>query len=254
MAVAIAPVLKFSIHPFVPGLERAGLPHLNKNEVQIWFLGLNGHDASLPDLQNLLSSEERERAARFRFEKHRDQFVLTRGALRLLLASHLAASPRQISFRYSSHGKPCLTAPANGPELDFNVSHTEGMAILGFTRGRRIGVDIEQLRRDFRVEEIAERFFSLAERAALREIPAERIHETFFRIWTRKEAYIKARGEGLSHPLHQFDVSLDDTARLLATRPDASQTQSWQLENLEIAPGYAAAAAVETCGAQSTAG
>lgn len=251
MDVATEPGLKFKLRPFDAGFGEVS-PSMNHNEVHLWSIGLNDPAPDIPDLQGLLSPDERERAARFRFEKHRNQFIVTRVTLRRLLAFYLAVSPREISFCYSDHGKPSLAERAQH-EVDFNVSHTEGMAIFGFTPGRRIGVDIENLRTDFRVEEIAERFFSLAERTALREISVERRHETFFRIWTRKEAYIKALGEGLSHPLHQFDVSLDDIARLIATRPDASEARRWQLENLTVAPGFVAAAAAESRGAPSVA-
>lgn len=249
MAVAIETGLKFAIRPFHSGFDRIVAPCLDAHDVHVWYIRLQDSDSS--DLHNLLSPDELERAARFRFQKHRAQFVLTRGTLRSLLGAYLDISPRQISFLYSEYGKPSLAEPASHQKLNFNLSHTDGMAIFAFTRGHRVGVDIENLRTDFRPEEIAERFFSVAERTALREISPARRHEVFFRVWTRKEAYIKARGEGLSHPLHQFDVSLDDAAALLTTRPDASEAQHWQLENLTIAPGFLAAAAVETHGASA---
>jgi len=121
------------------------------------------------------------------------------------------------------------------------------MVVCAFARDRGVGVDVEKVRRDFNVEEIAERFFSVAERDALRGIPVHEKHEAFFRCWTRKEAYIKARGEGLSHPLHQFDVSLTpkDAAALLATRPDCIEAARWLLRDLPVTSGYLAALAVE---------
>lgn len=238
MAAAAERAVEFTIREVGPSSPVLAIAD---HEVHIWVLSLDDGQ-STEALRQSLSPDELNRASRFRFEKHRNQYVLTRGTLRSLLAGYLGIPPREISFQYSKHDKPGL---AQGHDLDFNLSHTEGMAVFGFTRGRRIGVDIEHLRSDFRADEIAERFFSLAEREALRRIPEAQQHEFFFRIWTRKEAYIKALGEGLSHPLHQFDVSLDKTAALLATRPDASEAQRWQLENLEIAPEFAAAAAVE---------
>jgi 4'-phosphopantetheinyl transferase len=245
MEVAIEPGWKLTTRSFGRVPPEPAVTGLDAREVHIWHIRLYDSDPDVLRLQALLSPDELERAARFRFEKHRAQFVRTRATLRSLLGSYLGQSPGKISFSYSDHGKPEL-APNGVHELKFNLSHTEGMAIFGFTRGCRIGVDIENLRADFEAEEIAERFFSRAECAALREIPAAQRYEMFFRIWTRKEAYIKARGEGLSHPLHQFDVSLDDAASLLATRPDASEAQRWHLENLAIMPGFIAAAAVET--------
>ncbi len=242
MAAAAERAVEFTIREFDPG---SAAPCLGGHEVHIWTLHLGGA-ISAQCLRDHLSSDELERASRFRFEKHRAQYELTRGTLRSLLGSYLGISPREVAFQYSKYDKPGL---GEGQELEFNLSHTEGMAIFGFTRGHRIGVDIERRRSDFRADEIAERFFSPFERAALREVRGDRRHESFFRIWTRKEAYIKALGEGLSHPLHQFDVSLDDTAALVATRPDASDAQRWQLENLTIAPEFIAAAAVELDGA-----
>jgi len=241
MVAAAERTMQFTIRRLDPG---SAAPPLDRHEVHIWTLPLED-TTSAHSLREILSPDELERASRFRFEKHRAQFLLTRGTLRSLLGSYLEVSPREVAFEYSKYDKPRLK---DCPKLDFNLSHTEGMAIFGFTGGHRIGVDIERLRADFRADEIAERFFSSREREVLREIPEERRHESFFRVWTRKEAYIKALGEGLSHPLHQFDVSLDDAAALLATRPNASDAQRWQLENLKIAPEFIAAAAVELDG------
>ena len=238
MAAAAERAVEFTIRPFAGG---SPVPPLGRHEVHIWTLPLN-NPGSAHSLCDSLSTDEWERATRFRFDKHRNQYVLTRGTLRFLVAGYVGIPAKEISFHYSKYEKPCLPT---AQDLDFNLSHTEGMAIFGFTRGHRIGVDIEHLRSDFRAEEIAERFFSLAEREALRKIPEARRHESFFRIWTRKEAYIKALGEGLSHPLHQFDVSLGDGAELQATRPDPSEANRWQLKDLAMAPGYVAAAAVE---------
>jgi 4'-phosphopantetheinyl transferase len=252
MAATIDSQFKFALRLLTSYADETVASHLDDDEVHVWSVGLHDQGLDISGLRGLLSSDECERAARFHFDRHRAQYVVTRGTLRWLLGSYLAVSPREISFGYSDHGKPCLAAPVN-MHVEFNISHTEGMAIFGFTRGRRIGVDVENIRSGFKADEIAERFFSPSERTSLGEIPVAQRHEAFFRIWTRKEAYIKARGEGLSHPLHQFDVSLDDAARLIATRPDAAEAQRWQLENLSVAPGFAAAAVVETCGAHASA-
>lgn len=238
MVAAAERTMEFTIRKLDP---KSAVPCLDRHQVHIWTLHLED-TTSAQSLRELLSADELERASRFRFEKHRAQYLLTRGTLRSLLGGYLGIFPGEIAFQYSKYDKPRLNGD---PRLDFNLSHTEGMAIFGFTCGHRIGVDIERLRSDFRADEIAERFFSPSERAALREIPEAHRHEFFFRIWTRKEAYIKALGEGLSHPLHQFDVSLDETATLLATRPNSADAQRWQLENLTIAPEFIATAAVE---------
>ena len=244
MAVAAERGIEFTVCPFRDGSQAR---RLTNDHVHVWTLALDDRALREP-VHELLSADERERWLRFRFEKHRAQFALTRATLRRLLASYLSVSPREISFCYSSHGKPGLKESA----LDFNVAHTEGMAVFAFTRGRRIGVDIERIRADFWVDEVAERFFSHVERAALRDLPLDKRHAAFFRIWTRKEAYVKARGEGLSHPLDQFDVSLNDDAQLAATRQDASEAQRWRLENLIVGPEFAAAVAVEVTPPPST--
>lgn len=246
MPVSAQPGLTISVRRYVPGQVTPPGP-LRPNEVQVWYLGSDSRE-DLSSLWRILSAEESERATRFRFEEDRQQYVETRGSLRRLLGAYLGIPAAEVAFSCSEHGKPSLTPNQN---LEFNVSHTKGMAVLGFCRGCRIGIDVEHIRTDFQTSEIAERFFSETERAALRAIPLEQRHKAFFRIWTRKEAYIKALGEGLSHPLHQFDVSFDETARLIATRPDPVEAQRWQLENLVVPEGFVAAVAVEMAGGSS---
>src|SRR5205823_4857465 len=128
----------------------------------------------------------------------------------------------------------------------FNISHTEGRVALAFVRGVDLGIDIERIRLDVNVRVLAEQFFSKYERRFLRRLPPEQLHAAFFRCWTRKEAYIKAKGEGLSIPLHQFDVSLTpgQPAELLGTRPDRKEASRWELYDLPIECGYAAALVV----------
>jgi 4'-phosphopantetheinyl transferase len=153
-----------------------------------------------------------------------------------------------LCFEYSEYGRPGLATGSWAGDLDFNVSHSGGHALLGFARGRKVGLDIEKIRKDFGTGEIAERFFSEAERSALLDLPQEQKHEAFFRCWTRKEAFIKALGEGLSHPLDQFDVSLAPSvpAQLLATRPDAKEAQRWRIWDLQAPTGYTAALVAES--------
>ena len=244
MPVSAQPGLAISVRPYLPEISPEPL---GPSEVHVWLLD-NCSSTHTSTFRRILSAEENERAARFRFEPDREQYVQTRGSLRQLLGSYLGIPAAEVAFSYSEHGKPSLRPNQN---LEFNVSHTKGMAVLGFCRRYRIGVDVERVRTDFQTSEIAERFFSEAERTALRAIPVEHRHRMFFRIWTRKEAYIKALGEGLSHPLHQFDVSLDETACLMATRPDPAEAQHWHLENLAVPEGFAAAMAIEMAGGLS---
>ena|SRR5712692_5086719 len=246
MGVAVQSGLKIELREFAANADSSTTRSLGEQEAHIWRAPLHPSPLDVPRLLSLLSEDESKRARRFRFEKNRNEFILSRGWVRILAASYLDVLPAELGFAYSPHGKPYLSTPARAQSLAFNVSHTEGMVLFAFTWSRKVGIDVENLRGDFNATEIAERFFSVAEREALRRVPAEQQHEAFFRCWTRKEAYIKARGEGLSHPLYEFDVSLapDETSALLATRPDPAEAGRWWLRNLPVTSGYAAALAV----------
>lgn len=215
------------------------------DEVHVWRDRLDAAPSSLASYADTLSTDERARAARFHFEKDRRSYVISRGVLRALLGRYLNVAPAELRFAYSPHGKPSLDGPAGTPR--FNVSHTHGLALYAFANGREVGIDVEQVRPDFAGEEIAERFFSRSEVEALKALATEARLAAFFRCWTRKEAYIKARGEGLSHPLELFDVSLapGDPAALLATRPDPLEASRWSLAELPCDPGYAASLAIQ---------
>jgi len=213
----------------------------DNEEIQIWYAYPALHHLDL-DTYGLLSRDEQERMARFRFETDRDNFLFYRSMLRVLLASYLGTPPAELCFAYSAHGKPSLAAPSG--RLEFNLSHSHGIVLFAFSQGRRVGVDVEYVRRDLNVQEIAGRFFSAAENHAL--MQRSYMHDAFFHCWTRKEAFVKARGEGLSCPLDSFDVSVAPEEEVsLTTRPDACESQSWQLWSLSSFQGYAAAVAVE---------
>jgi 4'-phosphopantetheinyl transferase len=220
---------------------------LSNDDIHVWRTSLDLSESCVQRLRRTLSEDELNRAARFYFERDRIHFIVARGVLRDILSRYLGLAPGHLRFSYTSYGKPALVASHGGDTLNFNLSHSHGYALYAVTRGREIGVDIEYIRPDFATEEIAERFFSARETAALRALPGEVRHEAFFLCWTRKEAYIKARGEGLSHPLDQFDVSLipGESARLLGTRGDPQELFRWSLQELFPGPGYAAALAAE---------
>ena len=217
------------------------------SEVQVWVLSSALTDADLGTLSASLTPEESERAQRYRFAKDKNQFMASRGLLRQLIGSYLGEDPRKIQLRLSAKAKPELSLISRGLDLRFNVAHSGALILFAFTNGRRMGVDVEEVRNDFETTEIAKRFFSSAEQEALRRLPASERHQAFFRCWTRKEAYIKAVGDGLSLPLDQFDVSLadDDPPQLLQTRPDPAEADRWRMHNLTIANGYPAALVVE---------
>ncbi len=220
---------------------------LPEDEVQLWRVDLEAVGSDESRWQKVLSSDETIRASRFHFARDRQRFVAARALLRIILSAYLATDPNQLRFSYSKKEKPCLGPAHADSGVTFNVSHSGGIALLAFSRRRDIGVDVEQVRSDFDLEAIARRFFSAVEQKQLDAAPAEEKPEAFFRCWTRKEAYIKATGDGLSLPLSQFDVSLatkEETNALLATRPDASEAGHWRLQEVPAGSGYVAALCV----------
>jgi 4'-phosphopantetheinyl transferase len=219
---------------------------LDGDEVHVWRVALDRSQATIERLSRLLAADEQVKTGRFRFAKDRNQFIIGRGLLRVLLGHYLACEPAQIRFRYSSYGKPSLE---DGKQvgLQFNLSHSHQMALLVFTRGRDVGVDIEYMRPDVEFEQLARHFFSPTECAVLLDVAPALRKETFYNCWTRKEAYIKARGEGLSMPLDLFDVSLrpGEPAALLQCRENPAEVARWSLHALLPGEQYAAALAVE---------
>ena len=224
---------------------------LRTDEVHVWRATLDRHPSQEEKFLHTLAPDERMRAARFYFARDRGHFIVARGMLRAILSRYLKRAPECLSIGYGPHGKPTLAGELDGEAIHFNLSHSHGVAVYAIARGREVGIDIERIRSDVAAPEIAERFFSRQEVAMLQALLSDLQREAFFRCWTRKEAYIKARGEGLSLALDQFDVSLAPgaPASLLGTRPDPSEASRWSLQNLDPAFGYAGALAVEgRCG------
>jgi 4'-phosphopantetheinyl transferase len=219
---------------------------LGGDEIHVWRASLDQPRSLSEGFLRTLAADERERAARFYFAKDRDHFIVARGVLRTILSRYLNRMPERVTFCYGAHGKPALAGDNGSDAIRFNVAHSHGVALYAVTRGREVGIDLERIRLDLAVMEIAERFFSRREVAALRTLPTEAQHHAFFRCWTRKEAYIKARGEGLSLPLDEFDVSLapGEPAALLGTQRDPCEAFHWSLWELPLAANYAAALAV----------
>jgi 4'-phosphopantetheinyl transferase len=214
---------------------------LDPNAVHIWLADLDKVAASW----ELLSEDEKARAHRFRFETDRRRFAAAHIVLRRLLAAHLGLQAEDIQFEYNEFGKPFLLE--NEADIQFNLSHAEKYALFALTRGRQIGVDIQEMRPNFSGIDVAEHFFSPREVAALKDLPPDVRCPAFFNCWTRKEAFVKARGEGLSMPLDQFDVSLlpGEPAALLNTSNDPDEASRWSMLALDPIAGYVAALAVE---------
>jgi 4'-phosphopantetheinyl transferase len=221
-------------------------PALSRDEVHVWRAVLVQPNPVIQALWYTLDQGERDRAERFHFQHDRERFIVAHGLLRTILGGYLGVVPRQLRFCYGAYGKPGL-APECDTALSFNLSHAHELALFAITRDRAVGVDIEHTRPGIASIAIAERFFSPHEVAALQAIPDAQRSLAFFTCWTRKEAYIKARGEGLSLPLDQFEVSLAPgaPAALLDVAGDQRERDRWQLRALDPGPGYVAALAVE---------
>lgn len=221
-------------------------------DVHVWLAELEQPEGTLQHLRRFLADDELSRAQRFYFERDRRHFIAARGVLRALLSTYLHMPPAAVQFTYGPRGKPALAAAHAAERLFFNLSHSHELALYAVTHEREIGVDIEWMRPLDDAESIATHFFSAREQAALRSLPAHLKHQGFFNCWTRKEAYIKATGEGLSQPLDAFDVSLvpGESARLLSVLGKPGEVERWSLQALQPPAGYAAALAVEGSGWQ----
>lgn len=224
-----------------------GRTDISDDELHIWEASLDPAAAVVSALARTLSDDERARADRFRFDRDRDRYVVGRGLLRRLLGEYLGIAPAAVRFVYGPNDKPRLETEV----LRFNVSHSGPVALYAFTRREEVGIDVELDRGDYARERIAERFFSQAETAALRSLPARLQARAFLTCWTRKEAFVKARGDGLSLALDSFDVSLkpDTAAAVLRTEWCADEAGQWWLGDLsQPGKGYIAAVAVKRHG------
>jgi 4'-phosphopantetheinyl transferase len=219
------------------------VPKLPIDQVHVWRVHWPSFKSNLPDFEKILNKQELERASRFKFPKDRECSIITRGILRTLLARYLELEPAALEFTTNSHGKPALK-----PEslLHFNFSDSHEFALFAFVQNYEIGVDIEQVRADIEAEDIAIRFFSKAEISSLLSLPKQQRLKAFFNCWTRKEAFIKALGLGLSYGLDKFDVDLinEEGSLLLAVRDDLIKVTDCSLLALNPVLGYTGALAV----------
>src|ERR1039458_5017746 len=211
---------------------------LPEGEIHVWRAHLDLGPKVLDRLMITLDIAEQSRAARFHFPRDRNYFVACRGILRKLLGDYLGSSPASIEFFYGAGGKPAHRPEDSRPPIRFNLSHSDGLAVLAFARSREIGIDLELIRPEFAGEEIAERYFSARELAELRALPATIRPEGFSVCWTRKEAYVKARGLGLQIPLDSFSVSLTPGQPEILQSADSDR---WNLRSFVPAPNFVAA-------------
>jgi len=220
---------------------------LSEDEVHLWRASLRVSPAVLQTLFVHLSLDEAKRAAQFRFSRDREHFIAARGILRTVLAQYLQVDPASLCFSTNAYGKPALLPTLNPSGLCFNLSHSHELALFAFSYRRDLGVDVEYMRREIEYDQLARFCFSPYEQQTLFSLAGELKHEVFYNCWTRKEAYIKARGLGLSLPLTLFDVSLlpSEPAYLLESRESPTEVERWSLRALAPGPDYAGALVVE---------
>jgi len=216
---------------------------LSTDELHVWRASLDQDRATIFKLLALLALDERQRAEKYFKSIDRDRFIITRGVLRKILSTYLHIAPYELRFIYNEYGKPSLSADQNSCALSFNLSHSNSLALYAITCGRCVGIDIEYIREDFATLEIAEHYFSKDEVAALKSLPMDQRTIGFFNCWSRKEAFIKAKGMGLSYPLDRFTVSLapGEPPALLKVDEDEQEVGRWKMYELKPGTGYAAA-------------
>ena len=220
---------------------------LGHDEIHIWSAALDQPQGLMQSLANTLSVDEKTRADRFRFEHDRWRFIVGRGVLRVLLAHYLSVGPDRIQFCYHPNGKPFVANFLNKLGVHFNLSHSEGYALFGFTCGREIGVDIEYIQIISEMEEIANHLFSIQERRILQTLSDKEKNAVFYNFWTRKEAFAKAVGTGLGQAFDKIDVSQcpGQPSLEMSQEVHSEKEPCWTIQDLKSVPGFAAAFAIE---------
>jgi 4'-phosphopantetheinyl transferase len=230
----------------MPAAQSGNTDVRNPRPVRVWRAALDRPDEETATLRALLSDDEQARADRFRFPHHRKHFIVGRGFLRTVLGSTLGIAPQEIAFSYGTRGKPALRWPERSG-LEFNLAHSNGQALLATAGGRALGIDLEYQREELDFLGIAGRFFTPQELAEIQRAPGLAAQRAaFFRGWARKEAFLKARGDGLWIGLDQFQVAIDPATppRVVHTAWDPDEADRWTLRDLDAPPGFAAALVV----------
>src|SRR5215471_6467054 len=219
---------------------------LRNGQVDLWKIHFKGFHPVAAELAQDLSPDELERGRRFAFDKDRLDFLVGRSILRSLLSGYLGIAPRDVRIETGHRGKPGLSQCAQNKGIKFNLSHSYGLAVVAFRTGGEIGVDVEKLRQEITILDIAERYFASKETAWLRAQPADRQLVEFCSLWTRKEALSKALGEGLHLPLDQITLeALTDQAMVVSATNDDSGGSRWRLSTFVPAKGYVGSLATE---------
>jgi len=222
-------------------------PILVDDKVDVWQIALDLPADQIQGLYWLLAPAEQYRADRFRFERDRRRFVTARGLLRVILGRYLDLKPSHLRFVYGDHGKPALAPASVAKGLQFNLSHAHALALVAVSRDRQLGIDLEYIRPIQDVEQIAGRILSPQEKGAWRALAGTEKLDAFFGLWTCKEAYTKAKGEGLARPMDQIQVGpvLGNEIALGSVNGDLQEASRWSVRQLRPEPGYVAALVVE---------
>ncbi len=220
-----------------------GVFPLQWDSVHLWSVTLDRSKEETDSFAALLSEDEAERASRFSFPIRRNRFIVGRGTLRVILGQYVGTKPADLRFTYGPQGKPELV----GEELRFNLSHSEGAALVAVARSRSVGIDLERVNQDVQLERIARRICSSRELAALDRVPPDKRLEAFYNAWIRKEAFVKATGKGFSLPVEQVEVSLEpgSPARLLGVPAGEGPVSRWSIAALKLKGGFVGALVVE---------
>ncbi len=215
--------------------------------IHVWCASLEYTPPQLAEFLSLLSADEKARANRFYFERDRSRFIIGRGLLRILLSRYLGAEPSQLEFVYGGHGKPALKSETLDRVLEFNVSHSKDLALYIFSWNHKVGVDVEYVYPLPDLDNFAELFFSPRECAYIHSLSGEHKESVFFKLWTCKEAFLKANGSGLTIPINQVEISLgmEGSAIVGTIDGDIEEAERWHLETFNPIPGYQASLAVE---------
>ena len=237
----------FPDHPIPAWSTTPGSLSLQPEEVHIWRVNLMQSEPMIARCRELLPADEIARAERFHFERDRRRFAVSHAMVRDVLGRYLGIGPQELRFVFGAKGKPEIAEEFNSLGLKFNLSHSGEFALMGVSIKLTMGIDIEEIRPDFGGQEIAERFLSPYEVATLLSLPQHQRADAFFYCWTRKEAYIKAQGDGLSLPLDSFDVTFapGTAPALLRVAEDPNEVARWKLYDIDSGPGYKAALMIE---------
>jgi 4'-phosphopantetheinyl transferase len=226
--------------------SRSDAPPLADNEIHVWATTLSMAAAGLELFSATLTPDEKERAKKSKFEKHRNRYIAGRGALRAILGQYLDARAADLRFDYLTNGKPAFAQDFAGAGIHFNLAHTEDLALIAVTRIGPIGVDVECVRPTKNVDELVARFFSQRENELFQKVPNDQKPVAFFNLWTPKEAMLKATGEGITRSLSLVEVSFlpGEPAKLLAISGDEAAAEEWFLRELSPANEFVGAAVV----------